>query len=217
MTGSTSQRRPARGSRQRERTRTALLSAGQTLFATRPVESVTVDDIVDAAEVAKGSFYNHFDDKDAFAAAIYELVQGDVEFHIFSANRDVEDAPTRIARALCTVLRYALAHPERLMAMLSMAERRTTSESPLNAGVSADIRHGLEQQRLSGIDLETGVLTVIAMASATVRHSMSGDTRTPPARLAAAMASMLLRALGVASDEAETLGRAASTDLLGGA
>jgi len=204
------QRRPARGNRQRERTRTALISAGQALFATRPVESVTVDDIVDAAEVAKGSFYNHFNDKDAFAATIYELVQGDVEFHIFSANRDVVDAPTRIARALCTVLQYARAHPERLMAMLSMAERRTTSASPLNAGVSADIQDGLKQQRLSGVDLETGVLTVVTMVNATVRHAMSGETATPPAALAAAMAATLLRALGVDPRDAEMLGRDAA-------
>ncbi|HWI85920.1 MAG TPA: TetR/AcrR family transcriptional regulator [Sphingomonas sp.] len=205
-----------RGNRQRERTRTALLSAGQALFATRAVDSVTVDDIVGAADVAKGSFYNHFADKDEFAATIYELVQGDVEFHIFSVNQEVTDAPTRIARALCTVMRYALDHPERLMALLSMSERRTTSESPLNAGVSADVRHGIEQGRLCNMDLETGVLMVIGTVQSTVRHAMSGDAKAFPADLASSMAGALLRALGLPYAEAQSLGRAAADDLLRG-
>jgi AcrR family transcriptional regulator len=207
--------RPPRGNRQRERTRMALLSAGQTLFARRPVESVSVDDIVDAADVAKGSFYNHFQDKDAFAATIYELVQGDVEFHIFSANQSVEDAPERIARALCTVLRYALEHPERLMALLSMGARRLASDAPLNAGVSADVGHGLAQGRLSGIDLETGVLLVLGTINSTVRYATSGDSGKQPPALAAAMSTALLRGLGVPGEEAERLGSSAASQLLG--
>jgi len=207
--------RPARGNRQRERTRTALLAAGHRLFAHRPVESVSVDDIVGAADVAKGSFYNHFEDKDAFAATIYEVVQGDIEFHIFSANQSVEDAPERIARALCTVLRYALEHPERLMAMLSMAARRLASDAPLNAGVSADVGRGLAQGRLSGIDLETGVLLVLGTINSTVRYATSGDCGKQPPELAAAMAAALLRGLGVPSDEAERLGRGAASQLFG--
>ena len=43
---------PRRGNRQRSRTRTALLRAEQSLFARRPVESVSVDDIVDAVAKA---------------------------------------------------------------------------------------------------------------------------------------------------------------------
>ncbi|HEU4960735.1 MAG TPA: TetR/AcrR family transcriptional regulator [Sphingomonas sp.] len=206
-----------RPNRQRERTRKALISAGQTLFAVRPVEGVTVDDIVDAANVAKGSFYNHFNDKDELAGAIYNFVQTDVEREIASVNEGVADSPTRIARALCTVTRYALEHPERLKALLSMAGPRRAVDSPLNAGVVADVGGGIDQGRLCGIDLECGVLCVIGIIQTTVRHAMSGDAHSAPADLATGMGGSLLQALGLPHEEARALSRAAADALLGDA
>ena len=65
--------------RRRMRTRSALMGAGQRLFAEKNIDGVTIDEIVDAADVAKGSFYNHFDGKESLADAIVELVQADCE------------------------------------------------------------------------------------------------------------------------------------------
>lgn len=59
-----------RPDRRRQRTRAALLEAGRRLFAARSVEAVTIDDIVAAADVAKGSFYNHFTDREALAREV---------------------------------------------------------------------------------------------------------------------------------------------------
>ncbi len=50
--------------RRRTNTREALLVAARTLLAGRTTEGFTVDDIVQSAGVAKGSFYNHFSDKE---------------------------------------------------------------------------------------------------------------------------------------------------------
>lgn len=47
-----------------------LLHAGVDLLHARAFSACGVQDIADAAVVPKGSFYNHFDSKDAFAAAI---------------------------------------------------------------------------------------------------------------------------------------------------
>ena len=61
--------------RRRVRTRAALLRAGASLFATRSVDGVSIDDIVAAADVAKGSFYNHFPDKEALAAELSDAAR----------------------------------------------------------------------------------------------------------------------------------------------
>ena len=95
---------PPRGARRRQRTRSAIITAGQRLFAVRALESVSIDDIVAAADVAKGSFYNHFDHKEGLADTIVDVVQGDVEFHISVANRDIADAAVRVTRALAVVM-----------------------------------------------------------------------------------------------------------------
>ena len=43
------------------RTRAELIAAARGLYAARPFDQVTVDDVVGAAGVAKGTFYVHFD------------------------------------------------------------------------------------------------------------------------------------------------------------
>ena len=45
---------PGRRNPRTERTCAALIAAGRRVFSERPVDAVTVDDIVQAAEVGKG-------------------------------------------------------------------------------------------------------------------------------------------------------------------
>ena len=54
-------RRAQIGRDRRARTRAELMQAARRLYAARSFDSVTVDDVVNAAEVAKGTFYVHFD------------------------------------------------------------------------------------------------------------------------------------------------------------
>lgn len=202
-----------RQARRRQQTRSALMSAGQHLFAARSVDDVSIDEIVEMADVAKGSFYNHFGDKSELAGAIFELIQGDCEFHIMSANRDIPDPAVRMARALCVMLRYALDHPERLQAMISLSARKTVAQSPLNAGLSADITDGLAEGRMRGVDLEVGVILVLGVINVATRHLLTSGTPTPPVPFASAVGAALLRALGV--DQGDALAEAAAVDLLG--
>ncbi len=202
-----------RANRQRERTRTALLRAGQHLFATRALGDVSIDEIANVADVAKGSFYNHFEDKDDLARAIIELVQGDCEFHILSANRDIGDPAFRIARALCVLVRYSAEHPERLLALLSLGQRKTLANAPLNAGVATDVREGLESGRLHDVTLETGVVTVLGLINITVQHAREWGAERR-ADIAIAMGATLLRALGMETSEAAALALQAAREIL---
>ena len=75
------ERRAQIGQEKRAKTRAQLISAATSLFAKRAVESVTVDDIVNEARVAKGTFYVHFDDLNALTVAVAdELVRTFDEF-----------------------------------------------------------------------------------------------------------------------------------------
>lgn len=60
-----------RRARKAQAARRALLDAGVRLFAQRPIASVSVQDITDAADVAKGVFYLHFENRDAFLLSLY--------------------------------------------------------------------------------------------------------------------------------------------------
>jgi AcrR family transcriptional regulator len=211
--GSANLSAPRRSNRQRQRIRNALLAAGQRLFATQPANSVTIDNITEVADVAKGSFYNHFLDKEAFASVIYAAVQSDLESQITSTNLGIDDPPARIARALCLVLRYAQNHPEQLSALLNLSERRTAA-APLNAGVRADITEGLRQGRIHSVNVETGVLVVLSLIMESVRHATSDEFEMPAEELASSVASAILRALGLDHSEAGRLAQEAVQTIL---
>jgi AcrR family transcriptional regulator len=49
--------------RRRARVRQQLLEAAETLMAARGVDAVTVEEITEAADIARRSFYHHFDSK----------------------------------------------------------------------------------------------------------------------------------------------------------
>ena len=48
--------------------RSALLDAGQAVFAARPFEAVSMAELARAAGVSKGLVYHYFDDKNAIAS-----------------------------------------------------------------------------------------------------------------------------------------------------
>ena len=64
------ERRAEIGREKRARTKAQLIAAAKALCSTRPWESVTVDEVVNEAGVAKGTFYTHFNDLNELAAAV---------------------------------------------------------------------------------------------------------------------------------------------------
>ena len=59
--------------------------AGETFFSERSVDAVAIDDIVQAAGVAKGSSYNYFDDKTSFASTICVEIRQEIEELVIEA------------------------------------------------------------------------------------------------------------------------------------
>jgi AcrR family transcriptional regulator len=199
--------------RRRVRTRSALIGAGQRLFAAKSIDGVTIDDIVEAADVAKGSFYNHFDDKESLAGTIVELVHGDCEREVQLANTGITDPASRVARATAALIRYAKEHPDRYRSMVSLSKRRTNIEAPINAGLRHDIQTGLESGQFAGISVQGGMLAVFGLIATAVEHLSASKSPEAPAAIAREMAFMLLRALGTTPKRAQAIAEKAVEDL----
>jgi len=58
--------------RRKAETRTRLIEAGLPLFAERGFDSVTLDEVAEAAGFTKGAIYRHFPSKGAFQLALFE-------------------------------------------------------------------------------------------------------------------------------------------------
>src|SRR5713226_4310162 len=68
----------SRRERKKERTRQEIYRAAMELFVARGFDTVTVEDICDAADVAKGTFFLHFPTKDALLLEYGEQVCGEL-------------------------------------------------------------------------------------------------------------------------------------------
>jgi AcrR family transcriptional regulator len=66
---------PGRRERRRAETQQRIMSAAMEMFSTRGYAETTVEDITEAADVGKGTFFNYFPTKDALLLAIFDSVR----------------------------------------------------------------------------------------------------------------------------------------------
>jgi AcrR family transcriptional regulator len=91
------------------RIREALLNACGDLLSEQPIDAITINNIVETAGVAKGSFYNHFPDKEALAAEVSSAIRVELERSVEESNRNVTDPAYRLVRGMCIHLQMAVA------------------------------------------------------------------------------------------------------------
>ncbi|MDW3689206.1 TetR family transcriptional regulator C-terminal domain-containing protein [Cupriavidus sp. CV2] len=80
-----------RGPKPKPHTRDSLIRAGVQMLHDSGYTATGIKDVVDAAEVPKGSFYNHFESKESFGAEIVDFYfeSGFVELRALLCNPDL--------------------------------------------------------------------------------------------------------------------------------
>ena len=192
------------------RTKAALMAAGRRLLSQRPIDAVTVDDIVQAAEVGKGSFYNHFTDREALARAITTQIRASIESAVARANAGVDDPARRMARAICTYLRYALAEPEQAGVLVHIHTGHTSLTAPLNHGLVEDLETGLATGRFDVATVESGVLYVLGVTQLALVRIVQEPNPAFAISLSQQMCALVLRGLGIPVAEADQIAAQAS-------
>lgn len=196
------------------RTRSSLIIAGRRLFSERAIDAVSIDEIVQAANVAKGSFYNHFTDRDTLADAISAEIRASVESAIDLANAHVEDPAMRVARAVSTYFRFALDDAESAGFLIRVYSAHTSLSAPLNSGVVGDVSRGLREGRFAIPTVEAGMLCVLGVTTLALVRMVSEPQPALVVSLAQQVNSLLLRALGISANEADRIAAQASEDIV---
>jgi len=203
--------RASRSDRRRIRTRAALIDAARRVFAERGIAAATIQEIADTADVAKGSFYNHFDSREDILRAVAAATLDALGQRLDRDVREQETDPARvIARSLLSTLRICSEDPTLGGFVLRSAELLDLAESALGSRARRDLTAGRTSGRFRFDDLET-VITAIAGASlALLRGRLNGDLE-PDAE--PRLVGLALRMLGVAPEEADALVEEARTAL----
>jgi AcrR family transcriptional regulator len=81
----------AKQAERRAATTEAILKAGRRLFGERGFAATTMDDIAEAAQVAKGAVYHHFATKEAVFEAVFDAVSRDLVADVERATRTERD------------------------------------------------------------------------------------------------------------------------------
>lgn len=182
------------------RTRDALLSAGFDLMLHRSIDAIPIDELVAAAGVGKGSFFNHFGDKEGFKAALAIQVRGEIETKITTANLGVTEPLERLAGGMREVTDYALNNRKRTISMLRMMVGSTGREYPLNEGVRSDITLCIDANLIRAKSQHSAMLFWLGLCVALITHVVEVDLARKPA--AKMLGEFLLSGLiGLGADE----------------
>lgn len=196
------------------RTRAALIAAGFDLLAAKPIDAIPIDEVVARAGVAKGSFFNHFIDKQAFAEAIATDVRLELEALVTAANAGVTDPVARIAGGMRVCAGFALDQPKRSVVLLRSHASSTLAGHPLNRGLAADMAAADAAGRLRPQAAAHGTLFWLGLCQVLMINLLEdrADRGAAGRRLADVML-MGLAGLGVPADVAAPLASAAAAAL----
>ncbi|PMS18108.1 TetR/AcrR family transcriptional regulator [Trinickia dabaoshanensis] len=138
--------REARVTRRKRQTRGRLMEAALVLVATKGVEHVTINEITEAADVGFGSFYNHFESKDALHAALFDWV-----FEAFGAQLDaLVSGVTDPAEVVAVGVRHTLMRARREPVWGSYLIREGLSERALRDGLGRRLKRDSEAGMAAG-------------------------------------------------------------------
>lgn len=190
------ERRAQIGQEKRAKTRAQLISAATSLFAKRAVESVTVDDIVNEARVAKGTFYVHFDDLNALTVAVADELVRTFDELLQPQRLSMPDPLMRIAFACNGFFEKALEDPSWAAVVARMAWSFPTVGRVARSRLLGDLKLALKEvpQQDSSLELNLEVVLgiVLQVLAAIGQRRLSSRDRQ-------AAVGSILRAIGADS------------------
>ena len=187
------ERRAAIGLAKRTRTRAAILQAARTCYAAETAAPVTVDSVMQAAGLAKGTFYVHFEDLTALEAELARALIEELDESLQPARLATDHPLTRLATASTILLRDLASAPARAR----LVGRVVTAVPDVGRAVQAHLREDLAEASSAGllamrsVDLAAHVVTALCELAARELGEERIDAKAIPDIVRA-----ILRALG---------------------
>jgi len=191
-------RRAEIGRERRAKTRAQLVEAGEMLLAERPPEALTVDAVVDAAGVAKGTFYYHFQSIDELAAAVGAKLGESFDELLTPARLEFRDPVERLSFAFTQFLERAISDADWARLVVQSSQSPNEFGLGVRANLKADISEAIAQDRLSLRDVELAADIVIGIWLQVTRGILE---RGAHRELIGHAGAAVLRALGALSQE----------------
>jgi AcrR family transcriptional regulator len=196
------------GAERRERMRKRLIESAMIVFAEKGVGASVIPDVVAAAEVSQGSFYNYFRTNEELLAAVSNELSNEMLALIEEVASGIEDPALKVASSTRCYLHLARSH--RLLARflagaglrLAGAGREVRQRSAIYDILSADLEAGQASGdfAIAAVDVAVDVVKG-AMLMAVDRMANGRIAKDYPEKVTV----MILRALGMPGGRADLL------------
>jgi AcrR family transcriptional regulator len=192
----------------RSRTRALLLDAAERLFARHGAGATGLHEIAAEAGVANGTLYNYFRSREDIVAAVVDRLVARMHDDIARRAAGVSDPAERLAIGCCRFI--VEANSDRVWGAATLRLWAASAALPMAVDdpMRRDLRAGRRRRRFAFHDEQAAIDLVRGAVLAGMRTVVEGRKGAEHGR---AVASLALRALGVAPDEAETLALRASS------
>ncbi|HZZ48018.1 MAG TPA: TetR/AcrR family transcriptional regulator [Pseudonocardia sp.] len=191
-----------RSERRRELTRRKLLEAGKLLIAQRGVAGLRIQDITEHADVALGSFYNHFATKEDLVAEVVTQSLDELASTTLDTVPDGADAAEVVAMSCLRVIRLADDEPDFARLVVNLANADVLFGAAIQPYARAVIERGITIGRFTVADLDVTLTAIIGGALALIREMLE-DRHAPDASLS--YARYVLGGLGLTPTEAASV------------
>ena len=187
-----------------------IADAALKLFLLRGVETVTIDDIVKAAGIAKGSFYRYFEDKEALVSSIVTPMAAQFLQALSHCEAQIENAPDietqkvvymelaeNLASVVLTspdVLRFYLQEKRGPLEGAARPIRLVAQEIGLLALKTTQKAHA--QGLLKPISAQVSTLVVVGAVEELLFQMLSGTVKENWMEMPAAVADLIFYGLG---------------------
>jgi AcrR family transcriptional regulator len=162
--------------------RRAILDAARAVFSEMGFGGATVRDVIRRTDLASGTFYNYFPDKEALFRAILEQSAETVRARVRAARREARSLEEFVAAGYREYFRFLAEDPEAfaLMRRNSGTIREMFDEPIFGAGIdelAADLRTAMKIGIVPRVDAE---YVAAAMVGAALEVGVAMIQREPP-------------------------------------
>ncbi|MEM6626423.1 MAG: TetR/AcrR family transcriptional regulator [Pseudomonadota bacterium] len=170
------------------------MAAAKSVMAETRIEAVTIDDIIQRAEVGKGSFYNHFASKeDLFFATLDEIIVGMTD-RTMLAIKGIEDPAEVLSASIRVHIFLATEDPEVGRFIINAPASLNLLQRYADPTLNHNIDSGLELGRFKLRDRDLFFTVLIAGINATVlgqlENRLDESTSSEFARLVLVLAGL---------------------------
>jgi AcrR family transcriptional regulator len=196
--------KPDRFTRRRERTRARLIDAARALFARQGVDNTRINEITDEADLGFGSFYNHFESKEAIVEAVLEETVTSQGAAIEAVTTGLEDPAEVIAAAHRHFVRQAQTDPDWGWLLIRLDVSHGVVMRALGPFAQRDLRRAVKARRAWVSDEGVALLATGGALLSVMRGVLDGIA---PKDADVHHAEGVLRLLGLPAEEAAEVAR----------